>query len=359
MRIFMKKVYLILENGEKFEGYRAGAEGQAVGEVVFTTSMGGYLETLADPAYFGQIVVQTFPLIGNYGDIPEDYDASGIRLAGYVCREICDSPSNFRCEGKFEDVLKKNNVVCICGVDTRRLAKTIRENGVMNGIITDEENLSAETRKFVREYTVKGAVEATSCKQIKKYGEDNNGISVAVMDYGQKDSIVKEFVRRGCKVTCYPHDTGADKVLADKPDAIVLSDGAGNPQDNGYEIAQIAKLFESKIPMLAISLGHQMLAISQGAKTYKLKYGHRGGNQPVKEAHGERIYITGQNHGYVVDNNALPSNAKLCYINANDGTCEGLDYGHAVSYQFHPEECGGPLDTQFLIQNFISKAEEK
>lgn len=354
---FMDKVYLILENGDKFEGYGVGATGEVIGEVVFTTSMGGYLETVADPTYSGQIVVQTFPLIGNYGDIPEDYDVKSIDLAGYVCREMCDEPSNFRCKGKFADMLRKNGVITLCGVDTRRLTKTIRENGVMNGIITTNPCPDADTMKKVKEYRIKDAVAKTSCKEVQTFGEGDKNI--AVVDYGESANLVAEFVKRGMKVTRFPHDAKAEDVLAIKPDGIVLSNGAGDPADCKAEAAEADKLLRSGIPMLAVSLGHQILALSQGGKTYKLKYGHRGGNQPVKEAAGERIFITSQNHGYCVDNNAIPENAKLLYVNANDGTCEGLSYKNAVSVQFHPEECGGPLDTQFIIENFIVKTEEK
>ena len=354
---FMNKVYLILENGDKFEGYGAGASGDVIGEVVFTTSMGGYLETVADPTYCGQIVVQTFPLIGNYGDIPEDYDEKSIVLSGYVCREICDAPSNFRCNGKFADMLKRNGVVTVCGVDTRRLTRTIRENGVMNGIITSNPDLDAATMKKVREYRITGAVAKTSCNQVEVKGKGDKNI--AIVDYGESDNLVAEFVKRGCRVTRFPHDAKAEDVLAVNPDGIVLSNGAGDPAECKAEAAEAAKLLSSGVPMLAVSLGHQILALSQGGKTYKHKYGHRGGNQPVKETFGDKIFITSQNHGYVVDNNALPANAKLIYVNANDGTCEGLEYKNAVSVQFHPEECGGPLDTQFIIENFIAKTEEK
>lgn len=356
-RIFMDKVYLILENGDKFEGYGVGASGEVIGEVVFTTSMGGYLETVADPTYAGQIVVQTFPLIGNYGDIPEDYDEKSISLAGYVCREICDDPSNFRCKGKFADMLERNGVVTIAGVDTRRLTKAIRENGVMNGIITKNADIDAATMKKVREYRIKDAVAKTSCKSVETFGDGDKNI--AVVDYGESANLVNEFVKRGFKVTRFPHDSKAEEVLECKPSGIVLSNGAGDPSECKAEAVEADKLLKSGIPMLAVSLGHQILALSQGGKTYKLKYGHRGGNQPVKETFGERIFITSQNHGYAVDNNAIPDGAKLLYVNANDGTCEGLVYKNAVSVQFHPEECGGPLDTQFIIENFIAKTEEK
>lgn len=353
----MDKVYLILENGDKFEGYGVGGDGEVIGEVVFTTSMGGYLETVADPTYAGQIVVQTFPLIGNYGDIPEDYDEKSIVLSGYVCREICDEPSNFRCKGKFGDMLKRCGVVTMCGVDTRHLTKTIRENGVMNGIITKNPNPDAATMKKVREYRISNTAERTSCKTVGTFGKGDKNI--AIVDYGESANLVAEFVRRGCTVTRFPHDAKAENVLAAKPDGIVLSNGAGDPADYKAEAVEADKLLRSGIPMLAVSLGHQVLALSQGGKTYKLKYGHRGGNQPVKETCGDRIFITSQNHGYAVDNNALPAGAKLLYVNANDGTCEGLQYANAVSVQFHPEECGGPLDTQFIIENFIAKTEEK
>ena len=254
-------------------------------------------------------------------------------------------------------MLKRCGVVALAGVDTRHLTKTIRENGVMNGIITKNPDPDAATMKKVREFRIKGAVEASSCKKVETFGEGDKNI--AVVDYGESGNLVAEFVKRGFKVTRFPHDTKAEDVLESKPRGIVLSNGAGDPEECKAEAAEADKLLKSGIPVLAISLGHQILALSQGGKTYKLKYGHRGGNQPVKETFGDRIFITSQNHGYAVDNNVIPAGAKLLYVNANDGTCEGLEYKNAVSVQFHPEECGGPLDTQFIIDNFIAKTEEK
>ncbi len=358
----MKKVYLILENGKVFEGESIGAEGEVIGVVVFTTAMTGYLETLTDPSYYGQMVCQTFPLIGNYGVMEEDFESPHSFVKGYIVRDVCDTPSNFRSQGKLDDMLKKLGVIGICGIDTRELTKIVRESGVMNAIITDKPTLDPAKKKQLDEYVIKDAVKSVSCTQkrvvctVKKPKK-----RVALLDYGIKKNIIEKLARRGCEVTVFPHNTSADEIINFAPDGIMLSNGPGNPEENTYEITQIKKLVKSGIPMFGICIGHQLLALSQGAKTYKLKYGHRGGNQPVKDLESGRVYVSTQNHGYAVDNDTIPKSAKVTFVNVNDGTCEGIDYknSNVFSVQFHPEACAGPLDTGYLFDRFMENMEER
>lgn len=358
-RGFMKKVCLILENGERFDGYAIGAEKETIGEVVFTTAMTGYIETLTDPSYYGQIVVQTFPLIGNYGVIGEDFESDRPYLSGYVVRDLCDAPSNFRSEGKLDDMLKKYGVPGICGIDTRKLTRIVREHGVMNGAIVYGEPTEELTER-IKAFRIKDAVAHASCSEPYHVKEGKPHLKVTLIDYGEKRNIARELAKRGCDVTVVPHSWSAERILEGKPDGIMLSNGPGDPAENVFEIQQLAKLSKSGVPVFGICLGHQLLALANGAKTYKLKYGHRGANQPVKQLATGRVYITSQNHGYAVDNDTVPKGAKVSFVNANDGTCEGVEYeGGNCSVQFHPEACGGPLDTRFLFDNFIAVMEGK
>ncbi len=355
----MGKAYLILEDGHVFEGEHFGAVGNSLGELVFTTGMAGYIETLTDPSYYGQIVMQTFPLIGNYGIIPEDFESPGSKVSGYVVREWCDFPSNFRSEYDLNEFLIKNNIVGICGVDTRQITRLIRDNGVMNArIVTDK---TAAGLDELKAYKIVNALEAVSTAEtFSSAPEGEIKHRVVLYDYGEKRNIVRELVKRGCEVSSVPYDTTADEVLALKPDGVMLSNGPGDPKDNPVCIAELAKLI-GKIPMFGICLGHQLLALACGGDTYKLKYGHRGANQPVKYLNNSgRVYITSQNHGYAVNAESLAGKAVQSFENANDGSCEGLDYVdmQAFSVQFHPEACAGPLDTTFLFDRFISMMDE-
>ena len=355
----MKKAYLILENGEKFEGRSFGAEKETIGEVVFTTAMTGYLETLTDPSYYGQIVVQTFPLIGNYGEIDEDFESDRLYLSGYVVRDLCDAPSNFRSEGKVGDMLARFGIPGICGVDTRKLTRIVREHGVMNGAIVYGE-VTPELEEKIKTFRIKNAVANASCTKPYHVREKGSRLKVTLIDYGEKLNIARELAHRGCDVTVVPHSFSAKEILAAGPDGIMLSNGPGDPSENKFEIEQLAELSRSGVTMFGICLGHQLLALANGARTYKLKYGHRGANQPVKELATGRVYITSQNHGYAVDNDSVPEGARVSFVNANDGTCEGVEYeGGNCSVQFHPEACGGPLDTRFLFDKFIARMEEK
>lgn len=347
----MEKAYLVLNNGMVFEGRRIGDSLDTVGELVFTTGMVGYLETLTDPSYAGQIVMQTFPLIGNYGVIEDDFEGK-CAVKGYVVRELCDTPSNFRSEYALDEFLKANGVAGICGVDTRELTRIIREEGVMNAKICSE---IPSDRDDIAGYMIKGAVESVSCCEKTVYpavGEKK--YSVALIDYGVKRNIIRSLCARGCEVALMPYSSSAEEILAMEPDGVMLSNGPGDPADNVFCIEQIRKLL-GRLPVFGICLGHQMTALALGGKTLKLKYGHRGGNQPVSRTNGERTYISSQNHSYAVDAASIEGIGQVSFVNANDGTCEGVDYPelNCFTVQFHPEACSGPHDTGFLFDRFI------
>ncbi len=354
------KVYLTLQNGKVFQGYRFGADGETVGELVFTTGMTGYLETLTDPSYYGQIVTQTFPLIGNYGVIPEDFESKKPWVSAYVVREVCESPSNFRSVGTLDEYLKQSGIIGICGVDTRELTRIVRETGVMNACISSRP-LSAEDgrRKAIEEYRVKDAVRSVTCSALVGYGSESGKYTVALWDFGCKENIVRELVGRGCRVLRVPSFYTAEQILALNPDGIMLTNGPGDPEENTEIIAELRKLAGKK-PIFGICLGHQLFALAMGGKTGKMKYGHRGSNQPVKDLATGRVYISSQNHGYEVLSSAV-KNGKISFINANDGTCEGVDYDDicAFTVQFHPEACGGPHDANFLFDRFLANMEKE
>ena len=344
------KRYLILSDGTVYEGEALGAEATSIGELVFTTGVVGYIETLTDPSYYGQIVMQTFPLIGNYGIIEEDFEGE-CRVRGYVVRQWCDAPSNFRSQYDLDAFLKAKGVPGICGVDTRAITQHIREKGVMNAILCDA---PPETLDAVRAYAITDAVQAVSTGVTEFFphqGEKTR--SVTLIDYGAKANIERELQRRGCDVTVVPFDTPAAQILAARPDGVMLSNGPGDPAENVQCIAEIRKLLGS-VPLFGICLGHQLMALAAGGRTEKLKYGHRGANQPCKDLATGHTYITSQNHGYAVVSDCLPT-GRVRFVNANDGTCEGVDYPdhRAFSVQFHPEACAGPMDTSFLFDKFM------
>ena len=345
--------YLVLSNGAVFEGRRIGANGDSIGELVFTTGVVGYLETLTDPSYAGQIVMQTFPLIGNYGVIEEDFEGV-CAVKGYVVRELCDTPSNFRAEYALDRFLKDRGVPGICGVDTRQLTRIIREEGVMNAIICDE--IPADLGA-VQSYRVQGVVPAVSCKAPQFYpATAPKKYNITLIDYGEKRGILRALRARGCDVTVVPHDTTAAAILSSGADGVMLSNGPGDPKENTFEIAQIKQLI-GKIPVFGICLGHQLTALAMGGDTVKLRYGHRGANQPVKDLFGTRTYITSQNHGYAVVAESLGDKGVVSFINANDGSVEGVQYPERKCFtvQFHPEACAGPIDTGFLFDRFLAR----
>ncbi|MGN0818063.1 MAG: carbamoyl phosphate synthase small subunit [Candidatus Coproplasma sp.] len=348
------KVYLTLQNGKQFVGKRFGAQGDVIGELVFTTGMTGYLETLTDPSYYGQIVTQTFPLIGNYGVTP-DAESKKPWVSAYVVREKCDSPSNFRCEETLEEYLKNNGIVGVYGIDTRELTKIVRESGVMNAAITSR---PIKDLSEVCAYRIVDAVKSVTSGGVEYFG-DPNGLKVAVWDFGAKQNIIRELVKRGCYCVKVPSYYTAEQILALEPRGLMLCNGPGDPAEN-VEIIENIKKLAGKLPIFGICLGHQLFALAMGGMTQKMKYGHRGANQPVKCLVTGRVYISSQNHGYEVISSSLEGVGTLSYINANDGTCEGFDYPELNAYtvQFHPEACGGPRDASFLFDKFIKNVKE-
>ncbi len=392
------KAFLILEDGTVFEGTHIGADKEIISEIVFNTSMAGYLEVLTDPSYAGQAVCMTYPLIGNYGVCREDMESRRAWPDGFIVRELSRMPSNFRCDITIQEFLEENGVPGIAGIDTRALTKLLREKGTMNGMITTDENYSVEeilpklkayvTGKVVDIVTCKEKYTLTAAKELSDNGpvsgssrfckEDyakgvrekkpsmvrklnGHGLKVALLDLGAKDNIARSLAARGCEVTVYPAHTGAQEIIDDRPDGIMLSNGPGDPKECTEIIAEIRKLYDTDIPVFAICLGHQLMALATGADTYKMKYGHRGGNHPVKDLETGRVYISSQNHGYVVDTDKLdPAVAVPAFINVNDGTNEGLSYTgkNIFTVQFHPEACPGPQDSGELFDRFIDMMRE-
>ena len=387
------KAYLILEDGTVFEGTSIGADKEVISEIVFNTSMAGYLEVLTDPSYAGQAVCMTYPLIGNYGVCRQDCESRRPWPDGFIVRELSRMPSNFRSDCSIQEYLKEYDVPGIAGIDTRALTKILREKGTMNGMITTNENYDLEeilpklaaytTGKVVEKvtcaekYEVKGAKDlsengpvsgsAVFNKEAFAAGEKEKrpsmvralngaGKRVALLDLGAKENIARSLAMRGCDVTVYPAGTKAEEIIADAPDGIMLSNGPGDPKECTDIIQEIRKLYETDIPIFAICLGHQLMALATGADTHKMKYGHRGGNHPVKDLSTGRVYISSQNHGYVVDTDRLdPQIAVPAFVNVNDGTNEGLRYTgkNIFTVQFHPEACPGPQDSGYLFDRFI------
>ena len=355
------KAFLILEDGHVFTGTSIGSEREVISEIVVNTSMTGYLEVLTDPSYAGQAVVMTYPLIGNYGICYEDMESGRPWPDGYIVRELSRLPSNFRSTDTIQNFQKKYDIPGIAGIDTRALTKILRESGTMNGMITTKEydNLD-EVLPRLKAYRTGKVVEKVTCREKSVMKRD--GYKVALLDFGAKRNIARSLYERGCEVTIYPADTKAEEIIASNPDGIMLSNGPGDPKDCGPIIDEVRKLYESDIPIFSICLGHQLMALATGADTYKLKYGHRGGNHPVKDLETGRVYISSQNHGYAVDVNSLnPAVATAAFENVNDKTNEGLKYTgkNIFTVQFHPEACPGPQDSGYLFDRFIRMMEVK
>ena len=393
------KAFLILEDGSIFEGKHFGADKDVISEIVFNTSMAGYTEVFTDPSYAGQAVCMTYPLIGNYGVCLDDMESERPWVDAVIVRELSRIPSNFRCDMSIQEFLEKYEIPGIEGIDTRKLVRILREKGTMNGIITTNENLTFDSIKDkLHAYTTGDVVSKVSCKEkiVLKgvsdlsengplsgsavFNADNykadlagdhskrvkrpaivkelngKGLKVALLDVGAKKNIAASLAARGCDVTIYPSNTTAEEILKDAPDGIMLSNGPGDPKENVDVIKEIKKLYDSDTPIFAICLGHQLMALATGADTFKMKYGHRGGNHPVKDLTNGRVYISSQNHGYVVDMDKLDKNiAEPAFINVNDGTNEGLAYvgKNIFTVQFHPEACPGPQDSSYLFDRFI------
>ena len=393
------EAFLILEDGTVFEGKHIGADKDVISEIVFNTSMAGYTEVFTDPSYAGQAVCMTYPLIGNYGVCLDDMESERPWVDAIIVRELSHIPSNFRCDMSIQDFMDKYEIPGIEGIDTRKLVRILREKGTMNGIITTNKNLKYDDiKEKLHAYTTGDVVSKVSCKEKKflkgvssleengplsgsavfnaeNYKADlagdhskrekrpaivkelnGKGLKVALLDVGAKKNIADSLAARGCDVTIYPSNTTAEEILKDAPDGIMLSNGPGDPKECVDVIKEVKKLYDSETPIFAICLGHQLMALATGADTFKMKYGHRGGNHPVKDLTNGRVYISSQNHGYVVDMDKLDKNvAEPAFINVNDGTNEGLAYvgKNIFTVQFHPEACPGPQDSSYLFDRFI------
>lgn len=355
--VWILKAYLMLEDGSVYSGMSAGAFRETACEIVFNTSMTGYVEILTDPSYAGQGIVMTYPMIGNYGISEEDFESDRLQPCAFLMHELCSTPSNFRCETTLDELLKKYDLPAMTGLDTRSIVKRLRESGTMRGIITadisDKEALMSKIKAFKQEKLV----ESVTVKKPYTVGE---GSKIALMDFGTKKNIVNSLKERGCEVTVFPALTTAEEIIAAKPDGIMLSNGPGDPSDCVSIIKEIKKLYDYGIPTFAICLGHQLMALANGGETERMKYGHRGANHPVKFIHDDRTYLSSQNHGYMVNGKGLPSNAEINCINVNDSTVEGIIYhGKPVfTVQFHPEANSGPRDTSFLFDKFLKMVRE-
>lgn len=346
------KAKLILENGTTFEGKAFGYLKESVGEVVFNTGMTGYEEVLTDPSYFGQIVTMTYPLIGNYGINLEDKESKTPKVKGFIVRELCSYPNNFRCELELDNYLKQNKIIGLEGIDTRALTKILRNNGTMRGIIALDDSTLNDVEDKIKAFSNKEAVRIVSTDN--NYTIPGTGKHVAIMDFGIKSNIIRNFVKRGCKITVFPCNTKAKEILDVNPDLIFLSNGPGDPEDLTDVIEEI-KGFVNIKPTVGICLGHQLLGLALGGETSKLKFGHRGGNHPVKDLVKDRVYITSQNHGYYVSK--MPENVEVTHVNMNDQTVEGMRHKSLpiFSVQFHPEACPGPKDSEYIFDEFINE----
>lgn len=349
-----KPVYLILENGTVFCGKSFGYEAETTGEIVFTTGMTGYMSTLTDTGYAGQIVVQTFPLIGNYGVVSHECESKGTFLKAYISREFCQEPSNFRCEGALGVFLNDHKIVGVSGIDTRKLTRILRESGSMNARITYElpeklDNILAE----LKAYKAQSPMADVTCKE-SSVCDAENGKKVVLWDLGASDSIKAALTARGCSVITVPASTTAEQILEYKPDGVVISNGPGCACDVPEIVAEATKLSDAGVPMLGICLGHLVLGAANGAKCVKLPHGHRGSMPSVRQT-DKRVFIAFQNQGYALDEATLPESIKVTYKNGNDGTVEGVEYTDisAIGVQFRPSSVGGPNATDFIYDDFI------
>ncbi|MCM8711982.1 glutamine-hydrolyzing carbamoyl-phosphate synthase small subunit [Clostridium sp. SYSU_GA19001] len=347
------KARLVLEDGTVFMGNSFGAQGEALGEVVFNTCMTGYEEILTDPSYKGQMVTMTYPLIGNYGFNNIDKESFKPHVNGFIVKEICAAHSNWRGEISPEDYFKEYNIIGIKDIDTRRLTKHIRKFGSMNGIISTKDEGIEDLVKKIRE---KAAVKINPVKEvstIKKYHIEGKGKKIAVLDFGVKQNILRLLQDRDCDLHVFPYDTSFEEVLKINPDGILLSNGPGDPEDLPEAAENIKKLLGKK-PIMGICLGHQLLGIALGGKTYKLKFGHHGGNHPVKDYTTGRIYITSQNHNYALKN-GFSDDVVITHINVNDNTVEGFRHKSlpVISVQYHPEAAPGPQDSNYVFDDFM------
>lgn len=349
------KGYLVLEDGSIFEGDKIGYDKEAICEVVFNTSMTGYLEIFTDPSYAGQGVVMTYPLIGNYGLTREDQESKKPWVEAVFVHEIAEMESNFRSKMHILEFLKEYKIPGLQGINTRKLTKILRQKGTMKGKITSDISNIDNILEEIKNYKISNLVEKVSSNEYATYG--NGKTKIALLDFGAKQNIINSLIKRDCEVTVFPQNTHYSKLLSDEFEGIVLSNGPGNPEDCKIAIENISKLYESKKPILGICLGHQLMGLATGAKTCRLKYGHRGPNHPVKDVRTGRVCITSQNHGYVIKEESVnPKIAEISHININDGTVEGLRYvgKEILTVQYHPEACPGPEDSSYIFDDFLN-----
>lgn len=349
------KGYLVLEDGSIFEGDKIGYDKEAICEVVFNTSMTGYLEIFTDPSYAGQGVVMTYPLIGNYGLTREDQESKKPWVEAVFVHEIAEMESNFRSKMHILEFLKEYKIPGLQGINTRKLTKILRQKGTMKGKVTSDISNIDNILEEIKNYKISNLVEKVSSNEYATYG--NGKTKIALLDFGAKQNIINSLIKRDCEVTVFPQNTHYSKLLSDEFEGIVLSNGPGNPEDCKIAIENISKLYESKKPILGICLGHQLMGLATGAKTCRLKYGHRGPNHPVKDVRTGRVCITSQNHGYVIKEESVnPKIAEISHININDGTVEGLRYvgKEILTVQYHPEACPGPEDSSYIFDDFLN-----
>lgn len=358
-----KKGMLVLEDGTQFEGLTFGAEHDVCGEIVFDTAMTGYQEMLTDPSFAGQIVVPTYPLIGNYGTNEIDIESDKIQVSGFVVHEYCQYPSNWQSKRTLHEYLKDNNIPGLHGVDTRALTRHIRSYGTMMGIITTQLTINEalmELRKSPR-YDNIDFVQLVSTGKRYSWDSKTGGQKsphIVILDMGLRYNIARILNRLGNRITVVPAKTSAEEILDLKPDGLVLSPGPGNPALLTYATETVKNLLY-KLPVMGICLGHQLIALAMGAKTYKLKFGHRGANHPVKDIETGRVHITMQNHGFAVDADSVKNGLKISHINVNDGTVEGLQHEELpiISIQYHAEGAPGPQDNIYLFKDFVEIVE--
>lgn len=353
------KAYLLLEDGTKLEGISFGAERTIMGEIVFNTGMTGYQEILTDPSYAGQVVVMTYPLIGNYGINEEDFESKKVQVSGFIVKEYAEIPSHWQSQKSISEYLKENGIIGISNLDTRMITKKIRSKGTMNCLITTEEVTESLWNQLKGYRFPRDIVQQVSIE--KKYKLIGEGKKIGVMDLGVKQGIIHQLQQLGCDVTVYPWNASSDEILQEGIDALLFSNGPGDPKD-AEKVIQTAKNLKGKLPLFGICLGHQILALAMGADTYKLKFGHRGSNHPVQHLLTNKVFISSQNHGYAVKEESIPGDMEMevTFQNINDHTIEGFaceKYG-IQTVQFHPEEGPGPEDTHVIIRDWIDSIKE-
>lgn len=350
----IKNAKLFLEDGSLFIGESFGATGESMGELVFNTSMTGYQEILTDPSYYGQLVVMTYPLIGNYGINPDDFESIKPKVFGFVVREYAEYPSHWRENKSLDQYLAENNILGISGIDTRMITKKIRDKGTMKALLTTEEISDKEAQLKLKEPLYNQQVTNVSIRQ--PFTMPGKGNRIVLIDYGYKQGILRELIERKCEVTVVPYNTSYELIKSFNPDGVILSNGPGDPKDVKGATETISRIMEDKLPMFGICLGHQLFALANGADTEKMKFGHRGGNHPVKDLLINRVYLTSQNHGYTVTKDSLAGDTlEVTHVAVNDNTVEGLIHKEAPAFsvQFHPEASPGPNDSSYLFDKFI------